>query len=111
MSSPSRLLDELAIVSGNPDLAAQVLYTKASNYEWSGEEHADALALEQYELLMERFPDHELAMRAEGKIFAAENLQIGMEVPDIVGKDVDGNDLKLSDHRGKVAVINFWGFW
>lgn len=105
------LLDELAIVSGDPDIGASVLYTKASSLEWSGEEGAADLAVEQYELLMERYPEHELSARAAGKIFAAENLQVGMEVPDIVGTDVDGNRLALSDHAGKVRVINFWGFW
>lgn len=105
------LLDELAAVSGDPNLAAQAIYTKASALEWSGEENAEDLALQQYELLSERYPDHELAKRAQGKIFAAENLQIGMEVPDIVGVDVDGKPLKLSDYAGKVAVIDFWGFW
>jgi len=105
------LLDELAVISGNPELTAQVLYAKGSALEASNEEFAFDLAVEQYELLAERFPEHELATRAAGKIFAAENLQIGMDVPDIVGVDVDGKPLKLSDFAGKVAVINFWGFW
>jgi hypothetical protein len=34
-----------------------------------------------------------------------------MVAPDILGLDVDGNDMKLSDFRGKVTVIDFWGFW
>lgn len=105
------LLDELAAVSGNADVGALVIYSKASALEWSGEENAEELALEQFELLVERYPDHKLGVRAAGKVFAAENLQIGMEVPDIVGVDVDGKPLKLSDYAGKVAVIDFWGFW
>lgn len=105
------LLDELAAVTGDPDIAAQVLYTKGSSLSWSDLEDADVLAAEQFELLLERYPDHELAPAAAGMIFAAENLQVGMQVPDIVGADVDGNPLKLSDHAGKVRVIGFWGFW
>lgn len=31
--------------------------------------------------------------------------------PDIVGEDVDGKEFKLSDYRGKVVVLDFWGFW
>ena len=105
------LLDELAVVSGASDVQARVLYTKGSTLDWSDEEGAGDLASMQYELLVERFPDHELAVRARGKLFAADNLQIGMQVPDIVGKDVEGNVIKLSDYAGKVAVIDFWGFW
>ena len=31
--------------------------------------------------------------------------------PDFDAVDVDGNAFKLSDYRGKVTVIDFWGFW
>lgn len=51
------------------------------------------------------------AMRAEGPEFEKERLQIGMESPDIVGKDIDGAEFKLSDYRGKVVVVDFWGDW
>ena len=43
--------------------------------------------------------------------FKDEHLQIGMVAPDIVGEDIDGVKFKLSDYRGKVVVIDFWGFW
>lgn len=32
-------------------------------------------------------------------------------VPDFSLKRLDGSDLKLSDFRGKVVVINFWASW
>lgn len=53
----------------------------------------------------------DLAKLVEGEIFELERLQIGMEVPDIEGEDVDGVKFKLSDYRGKVVVIDFWGDW
>jgi hypothetical protein len=39
------------------------------------------------------------------------NLKVGKPAPEIVGEDLDGNELKLSDHRGKVVVLDFWGHW
>jgi hypothetical protein len=36
---------------------------------------------------------------------------IGKVAPDIVGQDLDGQPLKLSDYRGKVLLLDFWGFW
>jgi hypothetical protein len=42
---------------------------------------------------------------------AAERLAIGKEAPEIIGKDVDGKEMKLSDYRGKVVVLDFWGDW
>ena len=50
-------------------------------------------------------------MRARAPEFQRTRLQIGMEVPDIVGADLDGVPFKLSDYRGKVVVIDFWGDW
>jgi thiol-disulfide isomerase/thioredoxin len=37
--------------------------------------------------------------------------KIGREVPEIDGVDMAGQRFKLSDFRGKVAVVDFWGFW
>lgn len=51
------------------------------------------------------------ARSAEGYVFELDNLQIGMKAPDFEGEDVDGKKIKLSDFRGKVVVIDFWGFW
>jgi beta-lactamase regulating signal transducer with metallopeptidase domain/peroxiredoxin/protocatechuate 3,4-dioxygenase beta subunit len=36
-----------------------------------------------------------------------ENLWIGAEAPDIVGQDLDGKPLKLSDFRGKIVILAF----
>jgi len=53
----------------------------------------------------------EHALRLGAPVFEKGRLQIGMEVPDIVGEDVDGVAFKLSDYRGKVVLIDYWGFW
>jgi len=52
-----------------------------------------------------------LGQKAAGCIFEIERLGLGMEAPDIEGKDVDGVAFKLSDYRGKVVVLDFWGDW
>lgn len=44
-------------------------------------------------------------------LFELRNLAVGRTAPDIVGDGVDGKTLKLSEHRGKVVVIDFWGYW
>ena len=50
-----------------------------------------------------------LARSILGPKFAAENLNIGQESPDIVGDDLDGESFYLSDYRQKVVVLEFWG--
>ncbi|MFC1628158.1 peroxiredoxin family protein [Gemmatimonadota bacterium] len=53
-----------------------------------------------------------------GEIAAAEmhphdpaDLEIGKTAPEITGKNVDGEEMRLSDYIGKVVVIDFWGDW
>ena len=31
--------------------------------------------------------------------------------PDFVLKDANGNDVKLSDFKGKIVILNFWATW
>ncbi|MCY2959685.1 MAG: redoxin domain-containing protein [Planctomycetota bacterium] len=49
--------------------------------------------------------------RAEGVLFEMRNLVVGKLAPDIVAEDVDGASFKLSDYRGKVVLLDFWGHW
>ena len=39
------------------------------------------------------------------------DLEIGDKAPEIIGKNVDGEEMKLSDYIGKVVVLDFWGDW
>lgn len=48
--------------------------------------------------------------RVEGSVFAS-NLAIGKMAPELAGSDLDGVDFKLSDYKGKVTVVDFWGVW
>ena len=36
---------------------------------------------------------------------------VGQLVKEIEGEDIDGVKFKLSDYRGKVVVLDFWGHW
>ena len=55
--------------------------------------------------------NHWLADKIRGPKFVAEKLQIGLVAPNIVGEDIDGVKFELEDYRGKVVVLDFWGFW
>jgi peroxiredoxin len=52
-----------------------------------------------------------IGQTAEGQLFVLKYLQIGKVAPDIEGSDLDEVAFKLSDYRGKVVVIDFWGDW
>ena len=41
----------------------------------------------------------------------AKALAIGEVAPEIEAEDIAGVKFKLSDYRGKVVVLDFWGDW
>jgi thiol-disulfide isomerase/thioredoxin len=38
-------------------------------------------------------------------------LEVGMRAPEIEGLDTNGRPMRLSDFRGNVVVLDFWGDW
>jgi len=52
-----------------------------------------------------------LADYARPKLEAIRSLAVGKVAPDIHGEDVDRKPMRLSDHRGKIVVLVFWGTW
>ena len=49
--------------------------------------------------------------RAKVTPLAPELLAVGKPAPEIEGEDIDGMAFKLSDYRGKVVLLDFWGNW
>ena len=52
--------------------------------------------------------DRELARR---RVFAHRHLRVGCVAPDFEAADVDGVELSLSEFRGQVVLLDFFGFW
>ncbi|MHC5050821.1 MAG: TlpA family protein disulfide reductase [Planctomycetota bacterium] len=76
----------------------------------------DARALRMLEKLQKNYFDviergTTLADRAEREIFEIVNLAVGKPAPEIEGEDLAGESFKLSDYRGKVVMLDFWGDW
>lgn len=61
--------------------------------------------------ILEGVKDNELRSQVEFKIRLVEKFGIGMIAPDISGVDLDGVAFKLSDYKGKVLFVDFWGDW
>jgi len=45
------------------------------------------------------------------EIFELDHTSIGKVAPEITGEDIGGKPMKLSDFRGKVVLLDFWGHW
>jgi hypothetical protein len=69
-----------------------------------------------FEMVAAEFSDIEFGRGTLGELVARElyeirNLSVGCEVPEIEAEDIDGVEFKLSDYRGKVVLLDFWGDW
>jgi hypothetical protein len=56
-------------------------------------------------------PRGTLADIAKATLFEMQHLVVGKTAPVIEGEDIDGKRFKLSDYRGKIVVLDFWGHW
>ncbi len=56
-------------------------------------------------------PIHSLAKECEEPLYRLNHLRLGMAAMEIVGKDVEGNEVRLSSLKGKVVLLDFWASW
>ncbi|MBI2481622.1 MAG: redoxin domain-containing protein [Planctomycetia bacterium] len=118
------LLDSEAVVidqlRAEPDLAPRVLQYYGKDYgEHLASLNADELARQReqvYETMLNSFPDvtaqdTPLGKVAERALFGIRQLSVGRIAPEIEGEDIHGDKFKLSDFRGKVVMLTFWGHW
>lgn len=81
-------------------------------------EQLQSEAIRCFELVTSNYPDvttargdEKLSDRARREIYDLKHLAIGETAPDIVGDDLNGKPMRLSDHRGKVVLLVFWASW
>ena len=68
-----------------------------------------------FQTVIDRYPDLRIesnypqnaAELAKGELAVLRNFAIGRRAPEIVGKDIHGKPMRLSDYRGKVVVLDF----
>jgi hypothetical protein len=107
-----QMLTRLVAENGDPQVRAWAMYWQATQLRGKNATEEDkAKADELLAQASKLAAGSSLADRIAAPAFAKEHLEIGMTVPDIAGEDVDGVKFKLSDYRGKVVVVDFWGFW
>ncbi len=52
-----------------------------------------------------------LADSARRRLDALGSLAVGKVAPEIEGEDIGGKPMRLSDYRGNIVVLVFWGTW
>jgi len=105
-------LDMLIEMSPHRDIQGLAMLARAQGLKNTDQ----ARALRMLKDLQRKYTDvvergSTLAYKAEREIFEIENLAVGKVAPDIEGEDLAGVSFKLSDYRGKVVMLDFWGDW
>ena len=126
LSNDPDKLETIAAKNPHKPVQAAAVFAIAEFYKNKGEPYgrkapddADELikkAEAGFERVLKDFADEKQGNRTYGEaakavLFEMRNLRVGKTVPDIEGEDVDGVKFKLSDYRGKVVMLDFWGHW
>lgn len=82
---------------------------------WSGERGSEEV-VKLLNACVEQYADARVRGRGTvgekaGTQLAQMNLRVGGVAPDILGEDLDGVSFSLSEYRGKVVMLDFWGDW
>lgn len=97
--------------SANGSAAIKRFFAAVTRSVTSGEPARVETALALMSEVTRRWPDSQAAEEAERQLFRLQHLSVGRDAPDFEAQDVEGNAFKLSDYKGKVTLIDFWGFW
>lgn len=113
-------LDRVLDVAEDPLVRVQAWFTRAGLYvgtramATSASLRASAIAdLERATKVLETLEESSpsLSRLVADLLDEAKRLEPGLPAPEIEGQDTDGIAFKLSDYRGKVVLLDFWGDW
>ena len=77
----------------------------------TGDPEREAEGIRMLESTAAAYEGEEVGQHASDELFRFRNLAIGAVAPNFEGADIDGQALSLSAQRGKIVVVDFFGFW
>lgn len=93
------------------DAKAAAILARGARLFAAGSDADRAEGRKLYERIGKEFAGTRAAARAKGQLFELDHLQVGQTPPDMEAVDETGKQFRLYDYRGKVTVVDFWGFW
>ncbi len=107
-----KLMAALMEKSTDPTVKGQMLLAMAQSKKESDPKAAE----KHFQELIEKYGTVKSGRKtfgemAKAEIFDMKQLGAGQPMPEIEGEDIDGVKFKLSDYRGKVVLVDFWGDW
>jgi len=112
MQELDKLLVQLKTTSKNRDAQAAALEALTTVLTGTSAGEPERKRADEYKQeLVKDYQGTRTVDRINAPEFKKKNLAVGMPVPDFTAKDVEGAEFKLSDYKGKVVLLDFWGFW
>jgi len=94
-------------VEEHPDSYVSLYALEENNGMYSANSYVVA-----YEKLSDRLKKTHAARQIRDRMAAWKKLTpVGMSAPNFTRKDQYGKTIKLSDYRGKLVILDFWGSW
>ncbi len=101
------LIGTMSEKAKSDDTKAAVLYFGANSLQKEAPEEAEAMMAR----ILEEFDGTKFSMMARAASIKPEDSEVGKVAPSFMGKSIDGFEFGLEDYRGKVTVLDFYGFW
>ncbi len=117
LDAQASVIDQL---KQQPELAPRVLQYYGKEYgKYLSSLDANNLSEQReqvYERMLETFSeskiqDNALGDIAEKALYRIRHLSVGKLAPEVEGEDIHGQEFKLSDYRGRIVMLTFWGHW
>ncbi len=107
LDTSSALIDGMLEKAKADKTKAAVLFHGATALKKDAPEKAEAMM----ERILEEFGDTKYAMHARAANAKPEASEVGKVAPNFMARSIDGFEFSLEDYRGKVTVLDFYGFW
>ncbi len=116
----------MKVLKDNPDQKVKGIYTLALAQKYTNRDKPKYYNLEEglelYNDLKKNYGSVEieygnekeltkLGTIADNAIFSLSKMAIGSKMSEVISKDLEGNEVKLSDYLGKVVVLDVWATW
>jgi len=98
----------------NDDIRRSAKFSLASvlkNKDAASQPEAEKLFQSVIEELGKNAAKNPIVQQAQAELDDMKVRGLGRPAPEIAGNDLDGKAFKLSDYKGKVVLLDFWGFW
>ncbi len=94
----------------DPESKAAALYYETYLFKTAKGADPDPQVAANLDRILEQFPDTSFALKIRASR-AGELSAVGAQAPEFKAKTIDEFEFQLSDYRGKIVLLDFYGFW